>query len=224
MPNRIIRESILTSDRVDSLDSAAEVFYRRLLSKVDDYGRFDARPSILRAALFPLRLDRVREADCSRWIAACEKAGLIVLYSHDDKPYLEVQFTGWPKRTPSKYPSPDGLQTFANICEQMKINVGPNVVVDVVVDVDGSTSADAELFAGINPQVIRDFKALRKAKKAVITQTALDGIKREADKAGYTMEQALKTCCERGWVGFKAEWVVGQGAAGKAGGKKRVDL
>lgn len=224
MPNRIIRESILTSDRIDGLDASSEVFYRRLLSKVDDYGRFDARPSILRAALFPLRLDRVREADCSRWIAACEKAGLIVLYSRDGKPYLEVQDTGWPKRTPSKYPSPDILQTFANICEQVQTNVGPNVVVDVVVDVDGSTSADAELFDGVNPQVIKDFKALRKAKKATITPTAVEGIKREAEKAGYTLERALKTCCERGWAGFKAEWVTGHGAAGKTGGKVRVDL
>lgn len=69
--------------------------------------------------------------------------------------------------------------------------------------------ADADLFAGIDPQVVEDFKALRKAKKAAITETALEGIKREAEKAGYTLERALRTCCERGWVGFKADWVKG---------------
>jgi len=131
MPNRIIRESILTSDRVDQLDPSAEVFYRRLLSKVDDYGRYDARPSILRASLFPLRLDRVREADCSRWIAACEKAGLIVLYSNAGKLFLEAQDTEWQRRSPSKYPDP---LTSANICAQVKTNA--RLVVDVDVGVD----------------------------------------------------------------------------------------
>ena len=51
---------------------------------------------------------------------------------------------------------------------------------------------------------------MRKAKKAPITETALAGIRREADKAGYTLEQALATSCERGWIGFKAEWVAGK--------------
>lgn len=131
MPNRIIRETILTSDKVDSLDPPAEVFYRRLLSKVDDYGRYDARPSILRASLFPLRIDRVREADCTRWLAACEKAGLIALYQHDGKPYVEVKNTGWVARSPSKFPDP---KAFANICAQAQTNARLVVDVGVVVD------------------------------------------------------------------------------------------
>ena len=130
MPNRIIREGILTSDRVDQLDPPAEVFYRRLLSKVDDYGRYDARLSVLRASLFPLRIDRVREADCSRWIAACEKAGLIVLYVHDGKPYLEVANTGWTARSASKFPDP---RTLENNCTQLKTSARLDVDVGVVV-------------------------------------------------------------------------------------------
>lgn len=72
-----------------------------------------------------------------------------------------------------------------------------------------STEVEA-LFAGVSAKVIADFKKLRKAKKSPITETAVDGIKREAVKAGLSLENALKTCCERGWVGFKAEWVTGQ--------------
>lgn len=30
---------------------------------------------------------------------------------------------------------------------------------------------------------------------------------REAEKAGLTLEGALRICCERGWRGFKAEWI-----------------
>ena len=29
----------------------------------------------------------------------------------------------------------------------------------------------------------------------------------EADKAGWTLEQALSECCLRGWQAFKADWV-----------------
>ena len=60
---------------------------------------------------------------------------------------------------------------------------------------------------GVSDSVWQDFKTLRKAKRAPITQKAIDGIVREANKAGWTVEQALSECCFRGWQAFKAEWV-----------------
>ena len=68
------------------------------------------------------------------------------------------------------------------------------------------------LLAGVSAQVVADFKAIRKAKKAAITVTAVEGIQREAEKAGMTLEAALAMCCERGWQGFKAAWVTGSGS------------
>lgn len=56
-------------------------------------------------------------------------------------------------------------------------------------------------------QVWQDWIDLRKAKKAKVTKTALDGIKREAAKAGLSLTQALEMCCARGWQGFNADWV-----------------
>ncbi|MEK7424895.1 MAG: hypothetical protein AAB131_13775 [Actinomycetota bacterium] len=106
MPSRIIREGIIDSDRIDKLDAPAEVFYRRLMSKVDDYGLFDARHNMLRTSLYPLRVDRVREADISRWIAACEKAGVIALYEHGGKPYGQMLETRWQARSEPKHPLP----------------------------------------------------------------------------------------------------------------------
>lgn len=60
---------------------------------------------------------------------------------------------------------------------------------------------------GVSAQVWQDFKKCRKTLRAAITQSAIDGIKREADKAGWTLESALAECCARGWRGFKADWV-----------------
>lgn len=59
----------------------------------------------------------------------------------------------------------------------------------------------------VQEQVWSDFLALRKAKKAPMTVTALAGIKREADKANWDLNKAISECVSRGWIGFKAEWV-----------------
>ena len=66
---------------------------------------------------------------------------------------------------------------------------------------------------GVSVLLWSDFLTLRKAKKLPITQTALDGIAREAEKAGLTMAQAIQTCCERGWGGFKADWLKAEAVA-----------
>lgn len=60
---------------------------------------------------------------------------------------------------------------------------------------------------GVNQQILDDFLLIRKAKKLPLTQTAVDGIVSEAAIAGLTVEAALKECCNRGWGGFKAEWL-----------------
>lgn len=108
MPNRIIREGIITSESVNSLSWEAEIFYRRLLSVVDDFGRFDARPSVLRSALYPLKLDSMREDSVQRCLKSCEAARLVVLYSVEGKEYLEVtNFRQQVRSKNSKYPAPD---------------------------------------------------------------------------------------------------------------------
>lgn len=72
---------------------------------------------------------------------------------------------------------------------------------------------------GVTDQTWADWLQLRKSHKATVTQTAVDGIAREAAKAGYTLEAALQVCCTNGWRGFKAEWVMPrqQGALPGAG-------
>ena len=64
---------------------------------------------------------------------------------------------------------------------------------------------------GVTDIVWQDWLSLRKAKKAAVTQTAIDGIAREASKAGVSLQTALETCCARGWTGFKADWLKDKG-------------
>ena len=61
--------------------------------------------------------------------------------------------------------------------------------------------------SNVEEQVWSDYLALRKAKKAPMTVTALAGLKREAEKANWSLNRAIDECVSRGWTGFKAEWV-----------------
>lgn len=123
MPNRIIREGIITSEAVNSLNWEAEIFYRRLLSVVDDFGRFDARPSVLRSALYPLKLDSMREDSVQRCLKSCEAARLVVLYSVEGKEYLEVtNFRQQVRSKKSKYPAPDAHVHSACVADDMQMD------------------------------------------------------------------------------------------------------
>jgi len=160
MPNRLLREGILTSDRVDELDAAAEVFYRRLMSVVDDYGRFDARPNLLRSRCFPLRVDRVREADISRWMAACQKAGLLALYDINDKQYGELlDFRQAIRAKSSRYPCRADAAHVHSTCGADAAHVQANAplgVVEVEVgDEDGGGGGEGRALARARqPQIL----------------------------------------------------------------------
>lgn len=106
MPNRILRDWT-DSFSVNELDAQAERFFVRLIMKADDFGRFHADTRLLKANLFPL-LSEIRDTDISRWIAACEKAGLLRCYVDDrSRSYLEiVNFRQRTRQSESKFPSP----------------------------------------------------------------------------------------------------------------------
>lgn len=60
---------------------------------------------------------------------------------------------------------------------------------------------------GVDPVVADSWLQVRKDKRAAVTVVAVDGMEREAAKAGVSLDAALRMCCERGWAGFKASWL-----------------
>jgi uncharacterized protein YdaU (DUF1376 family) len=60
---------------------------------------------------------------------------------------------------------------------------------------------------GVSESVFKDYKKLREKKKAPITETVLKGLEREAVKANMSLQSVMELCCERGWSGFKADWI-----------------
>lgn len=122
MPNRILKESVCTSESVDSLTWFEEVFFYRLIVNCDDYGRFDARPAVLKARLFPLK-ERITLKDVSGALTKLSDLGIVRLYKCDGKPYLnlmtwEVHQTIRAKK--SRYPDPKASEI---ICNHMQAGV-----------------------------------------------------------------------------------------------------
>lgn len=56
----------------------------------------------------------------------------------------------------------------------------------------------------VSEEVWKDFLAQRKTK---LTETALKGITKQSEIAGWSLEEALAESVTRGWQSFKAEWV-----------------
>lgn len=60
-------------------------------------------------------------------------------------------------------------------------------------------------------QVWADYKKLRQAKRAPVSQTVINSMGRELTALathGITVDQALEVCITKGWQGLKADWVI----------------
>ena len=119
MPNRILKESICTSEEIDKLSPLQETVFYRLIVNCDDFGRFDARPKILKSKLFPLKDIRVEQIEAA--LEALSSAELVILYEVDGKPFLQMKTWDRHQRVRakvSKYPAP------ADTCCQMTADGG----------------------------------------------------------------------------------------------------
>ena len=87
MPNRIMKESICTSDKISSLTDFEFRLWVGLITQADDMGRGDARPAIIKGRVFPLR-DRVTAKDIDTAVHGLAAKGCVSLYTVGGKPYF----------------------------------------------------------------------------------------------------------------------------------------
>ena len=115
MPNRIIKESICTSESLDHLGWFDEVLFYRLIVNCDDFGRFDGRMAVIKNRLFPLK-ENLTLKNVETAINKLARAGLVTLYTSDGKPFLFLPTWNEHQNVRakrSKYPEPEC------ICNQM---------------------------------------------------------------------------------------------------------
>lgn len=126
MPNRIIKESVCTSDSIDQLTWFEEVLFYRLMVSCDDYGRFDGRVAVIKNRLFPLK-ETLTSDKVSNALKRLSEVGLVCLYTVEGKPYLYLPT--WEhhqtiRAKKSKYPKPVCEEESSEIiCMQMNANV-----------------------------------------------------------------------------------------------------
>ena len=126
MPNRIIKDSIHTSETCDAMTDFQFRLWINLITYVDDYGRGDARAAVIKGTCFPLR-ERLTNKDIDAGLTALAGLGCISLYMVDGKPYL--YFPTWEKHQSvrnkkSRFPEPpDDLQADDFNCVQTPANV-----------------------------------------------------------------------------------------------------
>ena len=129
MPNRIIKESICTSCEIDALTPEQEITFYRIMVNCDDYGRMEADPTLLRARLYPRRIDKTTDRQIDAWLSALTRPGpdgrgLVTIYSVNGKRYLQI--TKWDdhqqiRAKRSKHPAPHDGTTIAHdsTCDQL---------------------------------------------------------------------------------------------------------
>ena len=204
MPTRYLKPGVRDSETIDSLSPQAENLFYRLLVTVDDFGRFDARPAMIKAQCFPIK-ESISINKCKDLLEELNEKNLIYIYEVAGK--LTLMMCKWdnvPRSKESKYPAP------SDSCIQVHTDVN-QVNTDVsLTETETITKTQTKTKTppfGVSQEVWDSFVQQRKAKKAQVTELVIAGIQREADKAGWSLESALNEIVVRNWQSFKAEWV-----------------
>ena len=130
MPNRIIKESIRTSDTVAEMTDFQFRLWVGLIVSADDYGRGDARPEILKGQIFPLR-KKIKEKDIESALNGLSALGCVELYTVKGKPFYSFPTWGAHQRirnSVKKFPSPDekdALPQVAASCGESRLESNP---------------------------------------------------------------------------------------------------
>ena len=65
-------------------------------------------------------------------------------------------------------------------------------------------------------QLVDDYIALRKLKKAPLSKTAFDSLMSECLNNSFDIAEALRICIQKNWQGFKVQWVLNDRAKDQA--------
>lgn len=211
MRARSIKPGFFKNEDLAELPFATRILFTGLWCMADREGRMEDRPKRIKADVFPYD-----DVDVNAALNDLEKAGFITRYSHGETSYIQVLAF-------AKHQNPHCREGASTIPAPASTVQGTALAVSSPAD-SGLLTPDSGLltpeerapvgaseFDGVDPQVVKDFRALRTKLRAPITSTAMAGIRREAEQAGLTLESALRICCERGWRGFKAEWLKPKG-------------
>jgi hypothetical protein len=114
MPQRLLRPTLRQSERWNRLPLFEQNLFVRLLTMVDDYGRYEAHPMLIRNEAYPYGDENGKDIPLPKIESALlalsdnnSEDGMLILYKVNGKRYLSLRRWKERVRTDSKYPDPD---------------------------------------------------------------------------------------------------------------------
>ena len=216
--SRNIKPAIMDNEDLADLEPLTRLLFIYLWMLADREGRLEDRPKRIGAQALPY--DRTADVDAmlndlknAGFIDRYEVGGVaciqVINFAKHQTPHVREQASSLPNNTQDTtkvVPCHD--QGSALSSPRSPDSLIPDSLIPDSGDVDTPRKrGHANPIDGISETLLQDFLEVRKAKRAgKLTPTAIAGIKREAEKAGLTLEQAITACCEYGWQGFNAGW------------------
>ena len=213
---RTIKPEFPQSESMGRVSRDARLLFVLLWTIADDSGRLRGNSRMLASLLFPYDDDAPKLI--TKWLDELVKESCIVLYIVDGQSYLQI--CNWlnhqkiDKPSPSKLPQFDSSREDSRILPVGREGNGRDQGEEGKGKGKGVSPADAGkktdlamlLEIGAEEQSAKDWLTIRKAKRAPLTQTALDSLILEAGKAGITPAQAIAICAKKSWQGFNSKW------------------
>jgi len=217
MPNRIIKESTFTSDKISGLSDFQFRLWVGLITQADDAGRGDARPAIIKGRVFPLR-DRVTVKDIDSALHALAAGGCISLYTVGGKSYY--RFPSWAEHqrvrdAKPKYPGPEDGEIMTVCGESRRVAASCGELRPESNPIQSESISESESNKGAGRAdrspleiALDDFAAARKAMKKPLTDKARELTKAKLEELApgdEAMQVAiLNQSIQRGWQGVFA--------------------
>lgn len=227
MPDRVIRDELLTSERYWSVSDESRLLYLHLLLCADDTARYTGQNFSLRTKCFAGRaMDAER---METLLSELVSQDLIRLYESGQERFVFIpRFRQRLRFTNSKFPAPpnevsdlqvkktdlsqtqDGLKTDSSQTQDRRSEEKrreelhtpkPSVSSGGRQQIKKHPKPD-----DVEQSVWDDFVAQRKSKRGAITELVMESIQSEAQKAGWSLNDALKEIVIRNWQTFKCDW------------------
>ena len=229
--SRNIKPGFFTNDVLGELPELTRLLFAGLWTICDKAGRVEDRPKKIRAEVLPYD-----QCDAGEMLDSLAEAGFIVRYTAEGVDVIQVlawdkHQNPHIKEAASTLPALTEHQT-STVHEQCNAQPLPEraglIPDSLSLDSLYSDSLNTDSLKGetapakrspptrkpsvakpddVTDQTWADWLTLRKAKKAPVTLTTVEGAADEATKAGMSLEAFLKVWCQRGSQGLQASWL-----------------
>lgn len=231
---RNIKPGFFTNEELVELPFHTRLLFIGLWTLCDRAGRMEDRPKRIKMGLFPadeIDVDKsLNELQASGFLLRYEHEGIqyiqVLAFDKHQNPHRDERQSIIPPPCGHRaYTVQDECENGGNLADSPNPDT-PNpdsLIPETPADADvvqcetdvaekkaSKRSKNGSIVnrpVDVSEEVWLSFVTVRKAKRAAITDLAILGIRREAVKAGLSLDQALTVCCERGWASFKADWI-----------------